>query len=42
MKFWQALSYERTEDLLPLAKICEEVGFFGAFVSDHHLYGRER
>ena len=35
MKFWQVLAYERTENLVPLAQTCEELGFEGVFLSDH-------
>jgi probable F420-dependent oxidoreductase len=35
MKFWQSLSFTEPEQLVPLAKIAEEVGFHGAFASDH-------
>lgn len=35
MKFWQALAFTETDQLVELAKICEDVGFHGAFVSDH-------
>jgi len=35
MKFWQALSFTETEQLPALARICEEVGFFGVNVADH-------
>ena len=35
MKFWQALSFTETDQIVELAKTCEEVGFHGAFVSDH-------
>jgi probable F420-dependent oxidoreductase len=38
MKFWQALSFSEPEQLLDAAKICDEVGFEGAFVSDHMFY----
>ena len=38
MKFWQALSFTETEQLVALAPICEEVGFHGVFVSDHLAY----
>jgi probable F420-dependent oxidoreductase len=37
MKFWQSLSFTEPEHLVPLAKIAEEVGFCGAFASDHLL-----
>ncbi len=35
MKFWQSLSFTETDQLVELARICEQVGFHGAFVSDH-------
>lgn len=35
MKFWQTLSYERTENLVPLAQTCEELGFEGILLADH-------
>jgi probable F420-dependent oxidoreductase len=35
MKFWQALSFTETDQLVALARVCEEVGFHGVFVSDH-------
>jgi probable F420-dependent oxidoreductase len=35
LKFWQALSFTETDQLLELARICEQVGFHGVFVSDH-------
>ncbi|MBW2424500.1 MAG: TIGR03619 family F420-dependent LLM class oxidoreductase [Deltaproteobacteria bacterium] len=35
MRFWQALSYERTQDLVPLAETCEELGFEGVLLADH-------
>jgi probable F420-dependent oxidoreductase len=38
LRFWQALSFTETDQLLDLARICEEVGFHGAFVSDHLFY----
>ena len=38
MRFWQALSFTETDQLLDLARVCEEVGFHGAFVSDHLFY----
>lgn len=41
MKFWQALSFTETTQLLDLARTCEEVGFHGVFVSDH-LYHPEK
>ncbi|MCP4906832.1 MAG: TIGR03619 family F420-dependent LLM class oxidoreductase [bacterium] len=41
MRFWQALSYERTEDLVPLAQTCEELGFEGVFLADHVVGHRQ-
>ena len=38
MKFWQALSFCEPDQLLDVAKICDEVGFDGAFISDHMYY----
>ena len=38
MKFWQALSFSEPDQLLDVAKICEEVGFDGAFGSVHMFY----
>jgi len=35
VKFWQSLSFTEPEHLVPLAQIAEEVGFHGAFASDH-------
>ena len=41
MKFWQSLSFTETEQLVDLARICEEVGFHGAFVSDHLFHAEK-
>ena len=38
MKFWQSLSFTETDQLVPLARICEEVAFHGVIVSDHVFY----
>lgn len=38
MKFWQALSFSEPDQLMDVAKICDEVGFDGAFISDHMFY----
>ena len=38
MKFWQSLAFTEPEQLTRIAPICEEVGFDGAFVSDHIFY----
>jgi probable F420-dependent oxidoreductase len=41
MRFWQALSFSETDQLVELARACEGVGFHGVFVSDH-LYHPEK
>lgn len=38
MKFWQALSFSESDQLLDIAKTCDEVGFEGVFISDHMFY----
>jgi len=38
MKFWQSLTFAEIDRLVELAKICEEVGFHGVFVSDHVVH----
>jgi probable F420-dependent oxidoreductase len=35
MRFWQALSFTETDQLVALARTCEEAGFDGIFLSDH-------
>ncbi len=35
MRFWQALSFTETEQLVALAPIVEELGFHGVLLSDH-------
>jgi len=38
MRFWQSLAFTEADQLLDVAKICEEVGFDGVMVSDHLLH----
>jgi probable F420-dependent oxidoreductase len=38
MKFWQSLAFTEPDQLTEIAPICEEVGFDGAFVSDHLFF----
>ena len=38
MKFWQALSFSETDEIVALARTCEEVGFDGVTVSDHLFF----
>lgn len=35
MRFWQSLSFTETEQVVPLARHAEELGFEGVLVSDH-------
>ena len=35
MRYWQNLNDEQTENLVPLAQACEELGFEGVFLADH-------
>jgi probable F420-dependent oxidoreductase len=35
VKFWQSLSFTEPDQLVRVARICEEVGFEGVLVSDH-------
>lgn len=41
VKFWQAVSFTEPEQLVDLARIAEDVGFHGIFVSDHLFVPRE-
>lgn len=41
MRFWQAVSFLEAEQLLDVARAAEEVGFDGAFVSDHVFFPGE-
>jgi len=41
MRFWQAVSFLEAEQLLDVARRAEEVGFDGAFVSDHVFFPGE-
>jgi probable F420-dependent oxidoreductase len=38
MKFWQSVSFTEPEQLVEIAKVCEEVGFEGVLVSDHLFF----
>jgi probable F420-dependent oxidoreductase len=38
LRFWQALSFTETGQLLPLARCAEEAGFHGVLVSDHVFF----
>ena len=35
MKFWQAVAFLDTDQLLDIARITDEAGFDGIMVSDH-------
>lgn len=41
MKFWQSVTFSQPDELLPVARIAEDVGFTGVFVSEHVFYPRE-
>jgi len=38
MKFWQAITWAETDQLLEIAKFAEEVGFYGLMGADHALF----
>jgi len=38
MKFWQAVTWAETEQLVEIAKFAEELGFYGVMTGDHALY----
>lgn len=38
MKFWQSVAFTEADQLLEVAKMCEEVGFDGVMISDHLLH----
>ena len=38
MKFWQSISFSEIDQYVEIAKIAEEVGFEGAFLSDHLVF----
>lgn len=38
MKFWQSFAFIEAEQLIPAARIAEEVGFDGVMISDHLIH----
>jgi probable F420-dependent oxidoreductase len=38
MEFWQSVAFTEADQLIEVARICEEVGFDGLMVSDHLLH----
>jgi probable F420-dependent oxidoreductase len=38
MRFWQSIAFTEADQLIDVAKICEEVGFDGVMISDHLLH----
>ena len=40
MRFWQAVAFLETDQLLDVARAAEELGFYGITTSDHILYPR--
>ena len=41
MKFWQAVAFIETDQLLELARVSDEAGYHGIMVSDHVFYPRQ-
>ncbi|MEM1114416.1 MAG: LLM class F420-dependent oxidoreductase [Pseudomonadota bacterium] len=41
MKFWQAITWAETEQLVEIARFAEEVGFHGLMSGDHALYPQD-
>ena len=41
MKFWQAVTWAETDQLVEIAKFAEELGFHGVMSGDHALYPKE-
>jgi probable F420-dependent oxidoreductase len=41
MKFWQAVSFGEPDQLMEIARICDELGFEGIMISDHMFYPGE-
>ncbi|MFO0690290.1 MAG: TIGR03619 family F420-dependent LLM class oxidoreductase [Myxococcota bacterium] len=41
MKFWQALTWVETDQLVEAARFAEEVGFDGCMLADHGVFPRE-
>lgn len=42
MKFWQGIAFMETDQVVEVAKICEEVGFDGVLMPDHLLHFEQR
>src|SRR6185436_738698 len=38
MKFWQSVTFSEPDDLLPIARLTEQIGFHGVFVSEHVFF----
>jgi probable F420-dependent oxidoreductase len=38
MRFWQSIAFTEADQLMEVAKICDEVGFDGVMMSDHLLH----
>ena len=41
MKFWQAVTWAETDQLVEIAKFAEDLGFHGVMTGDHALYPKE-
>lgn len=42
MKFWQSLAFVEMDQMVELARFCEEVGFYGVSYGDHLVTTREQ
>lgn len=38
MKFWQSIAFMEADQLIEVARLCEQVGFDGVMISDHLLH----
>ncbi len=38
MKFWQAITWAETDQLIEIARCAEELGFHGLMSGDHAVY----
>lgn len=38
MKFWQSIAFTEADQLMEVARICDEIGFDGVMISDHLLH----
>jgi alkanesulfonate monooxygenase SsuD/methylene tetrahydromethanopterin reductase-like flavin-dependent oxidoreductase (luciferase family) len=41
MKFWQAITWSETDQLLEIARFAEELGFHGLMSGDHAVHAAD-